>query len=199
MPLDWVKWVKEKTRPYHIHVSNRFHKELLHKLDALGSDFIDWGFGSGYFSIALANMGNKVQGYDTESELVDFAENAAKKEFMSKKGKLSFTCDMNALQSADIVYSDGLFEHYPDSDIIKIVEQQISFAKKFVVFNLPTSEYPWRQNAIGNERWMTIAEWEKIFKPFKKDLVELYRYGSGYFLLGVIKCQSKEKKEKKKA
>jgi len=198
MSPEWVEWIKTETRPYHIHISNRFHREVLQKLNAFGSDFIDWGFGSGYFSIALANMGNRVQGYEIERELVEFAEKAAKKEFMTRKGKLSFTCDMNALAPADVVYSDGLFEHYPDSDIVKIVEQQIELAKKLVVFNLPTSDYPWKHNAFGNERWLTIAEWEKIFKPFKRDLVELYRYGSGYFLLGVIKCP-KEKKEKRKA
>lgn len=196
MSPEWVKWIKTMTRPYHIHISNRFHKELLQKLDAFGSDFIDFGFGSGYFSIALANMGNKVQGFELEEELKDFAEKAAKKEFITRKGKLSFTCDINELKPADIVFSDGLFEHYPDEKIIEIVKQQINLAKKFVVFNLPTSEYPWKHNAFGNERWLKIAEWEKIFKPFKKDLVDLYRYGSGYFLLGVIKCQSKEKKEK---
>lgn len=199
MSPEWITWLKANARPYHIHISNRYHKEFLDKLDAMGNDFIDWGFGSGFFSIALANRGNKVQGLDIEQELLEWAQQTAKTEFMSRKGSLSFTCDIDDLKPADIVFSDGLFEHYPDDEIVGILKTQIGYAKKFVVINLPTSDYPWKHNAFGNERWLSIGQWEQVLKPFKKDLVDLYRYGSGYFLWGVIRCQDQKKIKKEKS
>jgi hypothetical protein len=195
MSDEWVEWLKTNAQPYKIQVSNALIQVFLNKLDSMGNDFIDWGFGTGYLTIALANRENKVQGLEIRPELLEWAEETAGAEFLSSKGALSFTLNQDDLKPADIVFSDGLFEHYPDDKIIDIIKEQMAFAKKYVVFNLPSKFYPPNWNQFGDERLLTLKEWEDILKPFKTELIELYYYGANdFFLMGVIKTWKKAKK-----
>ena len=81
-------------------------------------------------------------------------------------------------------------EHYADQEIIEILKQQLQYALKAVVFSVPTKTYG--RIDFGDERLLTIEEWESILEPFKKDLSELNYYEEQRHLMGVIKAWKKK-------
>jgi len=85
---------------------------LINKLIKLSpKTLLEWGYGTGFTSIAMANKGYKVQAYDTEPRLLEFAAEARRRFFVTSIGSVEFTADSERLRRADVVYSQGLFIH----------------------------------------------------------------------------------------
>ena len=183
----WVEWLKANAQPYEVQTAQSLFRELIDKCLGLGDSFIEWGFGTGYTSIALANKGKKVIGYDIEPELVEWAKATAEKKFVNKDGKVRFTSVLGEVDGADIVFSQGLFEHFSDEKIVDLIAQQTAYANKYVIFSVPSDNYPY--DDFGDERKLSIKEWEVILEPFKNQLLELYYYDSRMHLMGVINAR----------
>jgi len=183
MSERWVEFVK-KAPAYQIYIGYPMFTELIKEVLKYGNTFLEYGFGTGYTAMALANKGYEVLGYDDEPKLIDIAEDKAKTIIVGS-GKVKFTADVTELKKMDVVYSCGLLEHYPDEFIIKILKEQVKLAKKAIVFVIPSEKYPHKE--MGDERLMDIAEWEKLLKPvFGKKLIDLHYYCDRILLMGVI-------------
>jgi len=197
---QWVKFITDNRPDFKISASNPLHVELINKLASMGDSFVEWGSGSGYIAIQLANRNKDVQGLEMYSELIDIANETKAQEHLGS-GKLSFVNNQDELIPADIVYSDGLLEHYSNDDIIELINQMKALAKKAVIINMPSMNYPWKQ--FGTEKFCKVkgqelAYWEKILEPFKKNLTELYYYGHNFFILGVIEGWMTKRQSNKK-
>lgn len=181
----WVKWIKENKTSYEVYASNPIIQKYLDKLQTFGKTFIDYGFGSGYLAIALANRDKSVTGIEINEELYKIASEQKDLSFLSDKGKLNFIMDKKDLPvNVDCVYSDGLLEHFDDEKIIEILKEQMKYSDT-IVFNVPTKYYPW--TTFGDERLLKLEDWENILKPLNKYLTELYYYADKFFLIGVLK------------
>ena len=187
----WVAWITEKKQSYQIHVTNQIIKGLVDKIACMGQSFLEWGYGTGYTAIALANLKKQVTAYDPAFGLLEAATEARAKYLISLGGSVNFTSTLADLRPADIVYSQGLLEHFDDSTICQIVREQLVYAKIAVVFSVPSDNY--KTIDFGDERLMGIAEWERILEPFKVQLAQLYYYERRQHLMGVIRCQNSMK------
>jgi 2-polyprenyl-3-methyl-5-hydroxy-6-metoxy-1,4-benzoquinol methylase len=184
MSERWIEFVK-KAPAYPVYIGYPMFSEMIKELIDHGKSFIEYGFGTGYTLMALANKGYEVQGYDEEPKLIEMAEGKAKTIIVGD-GHAVFTACADDLRPADVVYSCGLLEHYPDDIIIELLERQLELAKSAVVFVIPSDNYPHKE--MGDERLMNIAEWEKLLKPiFGDKLIDLHYYCDRMLLLGVIK------------
>jgi 2-polyprenyl-3-methyl-5-hydroxy-6-metoxy-1,4-benzoquinol methylase len=188
MPEKFEKWSDYyaiKDPGYKIYITSPVITELLAKVANYGETFIEWGYGTGHSAVALANRGKFVTAYDPDSGLLERANASREANLKTQKGIVKFTDSIEDLAPADAVYSQGLLEHFEDEKIVEILGQQLEFAQVAVVFSVPSKEYP--SIDFGNERLMTVAEWERILTPFAPKLTQLYRYERNQQIMGVIR------------
>jgi len=185
----WAAWLPANNPGYDILTSSPMIQGLIQKILPMGQTFVEWGYGTGYTAIALANQKRIVYAYDPAVKLLEHALAAQEKHQVSFSGQAHFTHDEYFLHPADIVYSQGLLEHFDNEGIIEIITEQLKYAKIAVVFSVPSENYP--QTDFGDERLLDIAAWEKILEPFKDKLTQLYYYERRQHLMGVIRCQTK--------
>jgi len=182
----WLKFFKERSPNYESHVSSGFVLGLINKIVKLSPiTLIEWGYGTGFISIAMANRGYRVQGYDIEPRLIEYAIEARRQCFVSGIGSVEFTASHSDLKPADVVFSQGLLEHFTDIEIIGLIKEQLNYANKYVVFSVPSAEY--KTQDMGDERLMDVAQWEYILESaFGDNLIELYSYARKMHIIGVI-------------
>jgi len=183
--MNWTEFINERRPDYYIHITSPIISGLIDKILPMGDTFLEYGFGTGYTAIALANKGKKVLAYDNEPGLLRPAISAGKEYFVNPESALEFISDSKLIRPADIVYSQGLLEHFDDGRIMEILAAQYYFAQKAVVFSVPAEIYP--QQDFGDERLMDIAAWEAILAPFAAQLKQLYYYERRQHLIGVIR------------
>jgi SAM-dependent methyltransferase len=63
---------------------------------------------------------------------------------------------------ADVVFSQGVLEHFDDESILKLCQESLAVAPRFV-FSVPSRWYGVLD--FGNERLMTAPEWGAILEP----------------------------------
>jgi len=142
------------------------HKMLLANIARFvkpGDKVLEIGSGTGVMGWPLAQGGVKVTSVDNDLEILRMSRiNAgllgADIEFREADAfKLPF-----ADRAFKVAFSEGLIEHYSDDDIAKLVaeHQRVS---DVVVISVPIKGS--RNVAFGNERWLTMEEWEAMFKP----------------------------------
>jgi len=86
-----------------------------------------------------------------------------------------------------------LLEHFDDTKIISLLKQQLEYAGQYVVFSVPSVKYGGQD--MGDERLMTVAQWERILEPeFGDRLIELYSYSRKMHIMGVIRKETNGQK-----
>lgn len=144
-------------------------------------------------SIILYKLGFDVVCTDLNEKVLDIAKQNAN----SFNAEIDFVkVDMFDISSRfkykefDIVYSQGVLEHFEDEDIIKAIRAQNDIAK-YVLIDVPSyfaRNYP---NLVGDERLMTFWAWKRIIK--KTGLTIRYSYGriddkKWYIIKKIIPC-----------
>jgi ubiquinone/menaquinone biosynthesis C-methylase UbiE len=133
---------------------------------------LEVGTARGLHAITLSYIVPKVVGIDANKNLIKIA-NFLNAKF---KGKAQFS-RMNAFNtcftenSFDLCCSQGFFEHFSDTDILSLLEEQLRVAR-MVVFSVPSYYYPKRN--VGNERLMKLQKWKKLMNRYQ---VEGFYYG----------------------
>ncbi len=71
--------------------------------------------------------------------------------------------------SFDVVFSQGVLEHWSDVDIVRSVHEQMRVAK-LALISVPSSYYPrigpYGPGLIGNERWLSARRWKQLLNEF---------------------------------
>ncbi len=125
---------------------------------------VEVGCGSGTLSVFMSHMGSEVTAVDVDDEVLERARKASK----DLNGSVKFMRgDAFSLpfgeKEFDIAFSQGVFEHFSDEDIIKMIAEQLRVAKK-VLFSVPNKNY--NHKDFGNERLMTRLDWENMLSDF---------------------------------
>ena len=137
---------------------------------------LEVGTARGLHAITLSYVVPRVVGIDADKNLIKIA-NCLNAKF---KGKAQFL-KMDAFNTSftqnsfDLCCSQGFFEHFSDSDIISLLEEQLRVAQ-IVIFSVPSFYYPKRN--VGNERLMKLQQWEKLMGRFR---VDAFYYGRSHF------------------
>ena len=133
---------------------------------------LEVGTGRGLHAIALSHIVPKVVGIDADECLVEKAPVLNEK----LKGRAVFA-RMNAFHlgfskySFSVCSSQGFFEHFEDSEITDLLDEQLRVAPQ-VIFSVPSYYYP--KKNFGNERLIKLEEWLRIMGRY---VVEAFYYG----------------------
>src|SRR5688572_6010205 len=171
--MDWNSYYQENLNLPGILGNLHAHRDFLnHLISSKPHRILEIGSGSGAMSIFLSWLGFEVVSIDLDPKVID----KAKEENTRWNGRATFeVADTFALpyldQSFDIIFHQGLLEHFSDSEIRKMLTEQLRVAEK-VVFSVPNHNYP--RKDFGNERLMTKREWEQILSPFRITLSQDY-------------------------
>jgi SAM-dependent methyltransferase len=125
---------------------------------------LEVGCGRGFHSIFLSYFVHSVIGIDTNKEVIALARQCN----IRFHGKARFQLiDGHRIpfrdNSFDIVFSQGLLEHFSDKDMTNFVDEWLRLAPVCVV-SVPSVEYGARE--FGNERLLTTGEYQRIFTNY---------------------------------
>ncbi len=140
-----------------------------------GGRVLETGIGFGYGAIWAAKRGFQAEGIDYSEDIVDRANLIA----LLLGARVVFRYgDMFELTRYiegpfDVVFHQGVLEHYDDSSIRTLLEQQLRVSST-VIFSVPSKDYPFERE-FGDERLMGVEEWRDILAPF--NAVEICAYG----------------------
>lgn len=141
------------------------HKDFLDEMCKVDPKrVVEVGCGSGTLSVFMSHMGCRVTAVDVDDDVLMRAEKASE----ALNGDVKFIKgDAFNLpfgdKEFDISFSQGVLEHFSDEDIVKMVTEQLRVSKR-VMFSVPNRHY--NHKDFGNERLMSVCEWEKILSEF---------------------------------
>lgn len=71
--------------------------------------------------------------------------------------------------SFDVVFSQGVLEHWNNADILRSVREQLRVGKRALI-SVPSLYYPrlggFQPGLIGNERWLSARRWKALLADF---------------------------------
>ena len=147
---------------------------------------LEVGTGRGLHAIALSHIVPEVLGIDLDENLVKKAPILNAKfrgsAVFSKMDAFHLGFGQNSFA---VCCSQGFFEHFQDSEIVALLDEQLRVAHQ-VIFSVPSYYYP--KKNFGTERLMKLEDWLKIMRKY---LVDVFYYGpevdTSLGLLGFIK------------
>lgn len=121
---------------------------------------LEIGSGTATMSIFLSYLGLQVTSLENDKKVLKEAKKLVKK----FKGRVNFILgDAFRLpfedKSFDVVFHQGLLEHFKNEDIFKLLNEHLRVGQ-IVVFSVPNNYYP--QRDFGNERLLSQKYWEKL-------------------------------------
>lgn len=135
---------------------------------------LEIGSGSGAMSTFLSYLGYEVTSLDNDRAVLETAERFCK----GFAGKCRYLLgdafrlrDLFGADSFDVVFSQGFFEHFPDGQIAKLLQEQLRVAPN-VIFSVPSKHYGKRD--FGNERLLHVEDWQKMLAGFKVRSIQGY-------------------------
>lgn len=134
---------------------------------------LEVGTGTGSMSIFLSYLGFKVTSLDNDLEVLKKAR-ALSRNF---NGKVKFQFGDGFKMafgngSFDVVFHQGLLEHFSDEQIYKLLDEQLRVSVA-VVLSVPNNLYP--KKDFGDERLLSKKEWERKLKK-RYELIESIEY-----------------------
>jgi len=125
---------------------------------------LEVGFGSGTTAVLLADLGYHVTACDIEPGLVSCV--SGKYSDWIRTGRMCIEqADMFDMpwedKSFDVVYHQGVFEHFPDEQIVAALREQERVAR-LIVFDVPNHRCGARP--FGNERLLPVRHWRRLIE-----------------------------------
>lgn len=123
------------------------------------------GCGLGILCSFLSKQNFNVVGIDSDREMIRLA----KKLNRTIGGNATFVMsEMNNLSQVnlkkiDVIFSNGVMEHYNDKEIVNSLYYQASVAKN-VIFSVPSDRYSEKNALFGNERFMGVKKWKALIR-----------------------------------
>ena len=181
---DWEQYFKIKMK------LKKPFLNLVLKYSKNGKPVLECGSGTGKFSAYLASLGLDAYAMDLEQAMVEQAKDLSNKVSPNNPVKV-LQGDIRNIPFKDkffsVTHSSGVFEHYSDSEIIEIINEQLRVSD-VCIFSVPTPYF--EKKMLGNERFMMRKEWEKIISQSKAKIIKEtgYHYKTiGKRIIDIIK------------
>ena len=154
----------------------KIRKKILYKIKKYAkTTVLEAGCGTGVLSIYLSNIGYEswaVDNDDLNLKLVKSISMATNSRCPNLLNKDIFKLyDFFDNGSIDVIYSIGVYEHFSDDEIKKLINIQLEISK-YVMIGIPTKYFNENEKLYGNERFMSISEWKKILNTQNVNIVE---------------------------
>lgn len=86
----------------------------------------------------------------------------------------------------DVIYSIGVYEHYNDKDIKRLLRSQLKISK-YVFVGVPTKYFNNNEKLYGNERFLSIKYWRNLLTSKSCKIVEEFSCYNDSFFKRLIK------------
>ena len=163
---DWNRYFKTKMK-----LKKNFLK-LVIKYSKNSKPVLECGSGTGKFSAYLASLGLDVYAIDLEYAMVEQAKELSNKVSPENPVKV-LQGDIRNIPFTDnffsVTHSSGVFEHYSDSEIVEIINEQLRVSDA-CIFSVPTPYF--EKKMLGNERFMKRKEWRKIISKSNAKIIK---------------------------
>lgn len=137
---------------------------------------LDVGSGPGWSDFYLGALGYRVTGIDNESSLVELATQRAERLNVPAKFEIADAFDLAKYHGQfDLVFSNGVLEHFDRDVTVKLLEEQAKCAPK-VLIQIPT-KHTAQSDGITDERIYTINELAKIVEDAGMRVEARFGYG----------------------
>lgn len=155
---------------------------IINAVKSLGdTDVLELGAGTGLTSILLSKQGKRVVSLDIDYDVCSRLKGAVNKfnalvEIVRADAK-SLPFRNNAF---GLSFSQGLLEHFSDSEITQILREQKRVATRLVV-EVPSEKWlraPTSTWFYGDERFLSLGAWKKLIKA--SQLLISAEYGWGF-------------------
>ena len=169
------KYIEEKLR------TKKTIINLINKY-ATNHKVMEFGSGTGVLSLHVSSLNNNVTAVDMDQDMIDLSKKYFLDKFDSKN--IKYICgdirDIKIKEKYDVCYSIGVLEHYSDSEIIDLINKQLSFSR-YVIFAIPTKYFDEDKKMYGNERYLPLRYWRGLIKQSNARLIEesSYHYLNG--------------------
>jgi|WetSurMetagenome_2_1015567.scaffolds.fasta_scaffold01392_7 hypothetical protein len=188
----WSKLYSKQVDEHNLIENIEYHKIFIEKIQEYSllstktriPKIIEIGLGNGTMSIYFSrDKLFDVYGIDNDIDVITSCINNNNKLGGYAKFLLLdiFNLDLLKRKEFDVAFSQGTMEHFNNEDLIKILFKQLEIAK-YVIFSVPSTF--WLTREIGNERKMTLEEWETLlnFHEFKILCLEYYKEKQHIFI-----------------
>ncbi len=143
----------------------------------LGSGkILEVGCGSGITSTFLGQLGYKVIGVDSDPDMVELATSIATQQKSATSFKIDDIKTLKTVENHfDVIFSNGVMEHFSDSDIISIVNYHLSMSN-YVIVSVPSDYFSNNQKIYGDERFMSTNQWHAILSKTTGSIVKKFDF-----------------------
>lgn len=139
---------------------------------------LEAGCGSGITSIYIQKAGYTVTGIDSDPDMVKLATSIADKQ---NSLAMFYVDDIKTLSTIkthhDVIFSNGVMEHFSDSDIVSIVNCHLQ-SSSYVVISVPSDYFSDEQRMFGDERFMNTEKWHSILSKTQGKIIEEFHFDS---------------------
>lgn len=129
-----------------------------------GGHIAEIGFGSGMTAILLADLGYRVTALDIDPDVIDLLKykiGYISNLYVQKQDM--FNLDNFDDDYFDVMYHQGVLEHFSDNEIIDTLKQQGRIARK-IVFDVPNDKRKEKFQLYGNERFLPLHHWMSLIE-----------------------------------
>lgn len=155
-----------------------FHQKIKRKKQLINliqkyspnKQIIETGCGSAIISTYLASLGYSVSCVDIDEKMINIAKSFTN----SNKNPEFIIGDIRNFQTNnhyDVSFSNGVFEHFKDDEIMKILDCCKKFSN-YCIVGIPTKFFNKKESMYGNERYMSKKDWTNIFIKANVTIVE---------------------------
>lgn len=152
-------------------------KNLIKKINEYTDQgkIVEAGCGSGVLSVELCRMGHQVIAIDNNKKILELAKKINKAITNNKIETISADIfDIDKVlenETIDVIFSVGVFEHFNDKDIIKLLKKQLK-TSKYVFLAIPTKYFNDDEALYGNERFMRFKKWRELINQASGTIIE---------------------------
>lgn len=137
---------------------------------------LEAGCGTGALSICLSKRGFRVTATDIDEKMLKIAKEINKyspnKVILKKCNLFKLNYPLNFF---DVVFSHGVLEHFPDEDIISLLNIELKIAKT-VIISVPSNYFREKDKMFGNERFLSRRKWEEIIGKTNGSVIEEFGF-----------------------
>lgn len=185
---NWDEYFKTKMK-----LKKRFLK-LVIKYSQNGKPVLECGCGTGKFAAYLASLGLDSYAMDLETAMVEQSKQLSISVSPNNPVKV-FQGDISNIPFDDkffsVTHSSGVFEHYSDSKIVELINEQLRVAD-ICIFSVPTPYF--EKKMLGNERFMRRKQWREIISQSNAKIIRETGYHYKTFSKRVLDILKKPKR-----
>lgn len=153
--------------------------DAIEKYSTHNKRLLEIGCGSGVTSIFLEQAGYLVVGVDSDPDMIEIATSIAIRQNSSALFMVDNIMSLETIQEQhfDVIFSNGVMEHFSDNEIILILNRHLSVSD-YVIVSIPSDYFSDDQKIYGDERFMSTNQWRLILSKTRGSIVEEFSFDS---------------------